>query len=994
MKNPASSIKHTRCLWRKTLLTLGFTAASSLSTITAADFTWQGNQDALWNNGNNWDPAVFPDNTDTAIFNNDGNSFTILDLGGGASILNITYDTTAAAYTIGAGAVGSQTLTLSNTGAITNNAAVTNSQLINANVALGGASATIANHSAASLLTIAGAVSGAGGFTKDGVGALTLSGLNTNTGDTTLNAGTLNLDHAAALGNTTAGALIINGGTINNTSGAAITTTTAKAQTWAGDVTFIGSNNLNFNGGVVTLTGAGSRTVTVSAGTLGVGRITSASTGLNVAGPGVLAVTTSAASTIGGTLDVATGSTLRFNTGATGPLTNDFIATGLTGGGIIENGGGVERWLFINNAVDNTFTGILQNGAAGGMGLNKGGVGTLTLTGANTHSGVTTVRLGNLNLSATGSITASSSTGSIVVNAATGTTATMTVDGGSILVGANNAGNASIIVGNVNGGAGIFNVGAGSDVTTGGVTGPAREIHVGRGGFGTANITGGTVTVGGFIVGGIATNGVGIWNVSGGSVSVGTNGNWGATFGASGGTTGVLNLTGGTFNNTHTGTSAGLWVGENGRAEFNISGTGQANLGGNTSNGNSGLVIGKNNGAAGIVNLGAVGAGGGTISTTMVSHTGNGTGRLNFHGGTLQARTGAAANFMSGLTSAHVYAEGGTIDNNGQAITIAQALLAPTGFGINALDTTGLATTGYTTAPLVTITGGTGTAATANATVDASGNLTGFIITNPGSDYTAGDTLTVTLSGGGKNTTSASTTSATLSENAGGGMTYIGTGTTTLTAANTYTGGTIITQGRLLANNTTGSATGTGSVSVTSGATLGGTGSISGGRTANITLGAGSFLAVGNTHGAGGLAETLELGTGGTITSTADTTFQFDLMGAGTAGAAPAAYNFNNDYLDFTTAAAIDILGVIQLSAADTSSWLPEEQIWKLIDWTGITDLGASMDLVYSGIIDNYVLSSFTDDSGFYIRASLVPEPSRVLLMMAGLCLLGLRRKR
>jgi autotransporter-associated beta strand protein len=52
-------------------------------------------------------------------------------------------------------------------------------------------------------------------------------------------------------------------------------------------------------------------------------------------------------------------------------------------------------------------------------------------------------------------------------------------------------------------------------------------------------------------------------------------------------------------------------------------------------------------------------------------------------------------------------------------------------------------------------------------------------------------------------------------------------GTTILTAANTYSGGTVINGGTLLANNSSGSATGTGAVTVNSGI-LGGTGSVGG----------------------------------------------------------------------------------------------------------------------------------------------------------------------
>lgn len=66
-------------------------------------------------------------------------------------------------------------------------------------------------------------------------------------------------------------------------------------------------------------------------------------------------------------------------------------------------------------------------------------------------------------------------------------------------------------------------------------------------------------------------------------------------------------------------------------------------------------------------------------------------------------------------------------------------------------------------------------------------------------------------------------------------------GTVVLTAANTYTGGTNVNAGLLLANNTTGSATGNGAVTVNSGGTLGGTGAVSGA----VTILGGGTLAPG-----------------------------------------------------------------------------------------------------------------------------------------------------
>jgi autotransporter-associated beta strand protein len=64
-------------------------------------------------------------------------------------------------------------------------------------------------------------------------------------------------------------------------------------------------------------------------------------------------------------------------------------------------------------------------------------------------------------------------------------------------------------------------------------------------------------------------------------------------------------------------------------------------------------------------------------------------------------------------------------------------------------------------------------------------------------------------------------------------FTKVGTGKWTLTGANTWSGGLTINGGLVLANNTSGSATGTGAVAVNNGGALGGTGSASGAVTVN-----------------------------------------------------------------------------------------------------------------------------------------------------------------
>lgn len=69
---------------------------------------------------------------------------------------------------------------------------------------------------------------------------------------------------------------------------------------------------------------------------------------------------------------------------------------------------------------------------------------------------------------------------------------------------------------------------------------------------------------------------------------------------------------------------------------------------------------------------------------------------------------------------------------------------------------------------------------------------------------------------------------ATLLGSSGSPLIKTGSGTMALSGANSFTGGVTINQGTLLANNTTGSATGTGAVIVNPGGILGGTGTITG----------------------------------------------------------------------------------------------------------------------------------------------------------------------
>lgn len=76
-----------------------------------------------------------------------------------------------------------------------------------------------------------------------------------------------------------------------------------------------------------------------------------------------------------------------------------------------------------------------------------------------------------------------------------------------------------------------------------------------------------------------------------------------------------------------------------------------------------------------------------------------------------------------------------------------------------------------------------------------------------------------------------------------------GSGRMTVTNSNTYSGGTTIEKGTLIVNNTTGSGTGTGSVTVKTGGVLSGTGNISG----YVTVNSGGYLFPGETPEIGDL---------------------------------------------------------------------------------------------------------------------------------------------
>ncbi len=257
------------------------------------------------------------------------------------------------------------------------------------NVTLGAGTLTTGGNNGTTTYT--GILSGTGGLTKQGTGIFTLSGANTYTGATTINAGTLTLGAANRIADT-------------------------SALTVAGGATF---NLNNFAETIGSLAGAG--TVTLGTGILTAGGDNSSTTysgvmsgtgGLTKAGAGIFTLsganTYTGATTINaGTLQVAGGAaiadtsavTLANVAGATLDLngTNETIGS-LAGGGAL--GGnvtlGVGTLTAGGNNAATTYSGVLS----GTGGLTKAGTGIFTLSGANTYTGATTINAGTLTLGA------------------------------------------------------------------------------------------------------------------------------------------------------------------------------------------------------------------------------------------------------------------------------------------------------------------------------------------------------------------------------------------------------------------------------------------------------------------------------------------------------------------------------------------------------------------------------------------------------------------
>jgi autotransporter-associated beta strand protein len=322
----------------------------------------------------------------------------------------------------------------------------------------------------------------------------------------------------------------------------------------------------------------------------------------------------------------------------------------------------------------------------------------------------------------------------------------------------------------------------------------------GTGDFGYYRLSGGVVAPPVAAVNpSIATKGYGVLEMTGGTFGLNF-----AMFicqGGVAGATATVNIYGGLLKGSSTSDNY-ITMGGNaatGYGQLNVGGSGILNIaGGPNNNRGLGLMFADNN--TNVVNLLP---GGKIIANKVYAEKTTGRSIFNFNGGTLTTTNTSAVggSFLQGLTAAYVYPGNAFIDTTSINLTVVQPLLATSDYGVTGFTLTSNGS-GYIGAPAVVLLGGSGRGATATAQHDFNtnsatfGQITGLTITCPGTGYQPGDTLTVSLRGGGYLTPASAT--CTLGANpVSGGLTKLGSGVLTISGINTYEGATTINNGTL-----------------------------------------------------------------------------------------------------------------------------------------------------------------------------------------------------
>lgn len=282
----------------------------------AASASWTGATDSTWAGTGNWSATPVPGTGDTATFNA-ASANTTIDLGGGVTLSSILFDTSgAAAYTIGSGAVGAQTVTIDNSnGGLTVSPTVANNQLVNANVILGTTTAAATynlTNGSSQTLTVAGSITGGAAGGTAGIKTLSV-----------LNSGAVSVSGAIAKGGATGVTIAKNGtGTL----------TLGGGDLLAGGAVNVNNGTVNLNGVLTNsggfTVGAASTTATLALG--GAAAFTNSAgffnLGTGTSGNGILKIASGGAAVFNG----ANGGNFAGSATSSGALYNDgtFLITG------------------------------------------------------------------------------------------------------------------------------------------------------------------------------------------------------------------------------------------------------------------------------------------------------------------------------------------------------------------------------------------------------------------------------------------------------------------------------------------------------------------------------------------------------------------------------------------------------------------------------------------------------------------------------------------
>jgi len=230
---------------------------------------------------------------------------------------------------------------------------------------------------------LTGVISGAGSLVKNGAGVLTLTGVNTYTGGTAVNAGTLQGDSTSLQGNIANNAAVVFDQASTGTYAAAMSGTGLLIKSNSGTLILTGSNT--YSGGTIINGGALQGDSTSLQG--------------DIANNAAVIFDQSGAGTFGGMIS-GIGSLTKNNAGT-------LILTGANtySGSTIVNGGTLQGTTIslqgdiANNAsvvFDQTTAGTYAGAMSGSGTLTKLGTGNLTIGGVNTFSGPTSVNAGTL----------------------------------------------------------------------------------------------------------------------------------------------------------------------------------------------------------------------------------------------------------------------------------------------------------------------------------------------------------------------------------------------------------------------------------------------------------------------------------------------------------------------------------------------------------------------------------------------------------------------